>query len=88
MRVEVSREVAAPAERVWGIIIDLAGSPSVISAIDEVEVLAGPDPLGVGTRWRETRTMMGKSAAEEMWVTAVDPGEVLHRGSRERGSGL
>ncbi len=75
MRVEVSREVAAPAERVWAIIIDLAGSPAVISAIDKVEVLAGPEPLGVGTRWRETRTMMGKSATEEMWVTAVDPGK-------------
>lgn len=74
MRLDVSRSIAAPAERVWDVLVDLSGSPEIISAIDSVEILAGPDPLGVGTRWRETRTMMGKSATEEMWVTAVDPG--------------
>lgn len=70
--VEVRRHVAAPVQRVWDVATDLAGSPEVIRGIDAVEVLT-PGPFGAGTRWRETRTMMGRSATEEMTVTAVEP---------------
>ncbi len=70
--VEVRRHVAAPVQRVWEVATDLAGSPQVVRGIDAVEVLT-PGPFGVGTRWRETRTMMGRSATEEMSVTAVEP---------------
>jgi uncharacterized protein YndB with AHSA1/START domain len=70
--VEVRRHVAAPVQRVWDVATDLAGSPQVVRGIDAVEVLT-PGPFGVGTRWRETRTMMGRSATEEMTVTAVEP---------------
>src|SRR3712207_9524800 len=70
--VEVSRHVAATVERVWAVVTDLAGSPQVVRGIDAVEVLT-PGEFGVGTRWRETRTMLGRSATEEMTVTAVDP---------------
>lgn len=70
--VEVRRRVAAPVERVWAVVTDLAGSPRVVRGIDAVEVLT-PGEFGVGTRWRETRTMMGRSATEEMTVTAVQP---------------
>ena len=70
--VEVRRHVAAPVQRVWDVATDLAGAPQVIREIDTVDVLT-PGPFGVGTRWRETRTMMGRSATEEMTVTAVEP---------------
>ena len=70
--VEIRRHVAAPVQRVWDVATDLPGSPQVIQGIDAVEVLT-PGPFGVGTRWRETRTMMGRSATEEMTVTAVEP---------------
>jgi uncharacterized membrane protein len=70
--VEVRRQVAAPVERVWAVTTDLAGSPQVVRGIDAVEVLT-PGDFGVGTRWRETRTMLGRSATEEMTVTAVEP---------------
>ena len=70
--VEVRRHAAAPVQRVWDVATDLAGAPQVIRGIDAVEVLT-PGPFGVGTRWRETRTMMGRSATEEMTVTAVEP---------------
>ena len=70
--VEVRRHVAAPVERVWAVTTDLAGAPQVVRGIDAVEVLT-PGGFGVGTRWRETRTMMGRSATEEMTVTAVEP---------------
>lgn len=75
MKLEVSREIAAPAARVWDVVTDLAGSADVLGAIEKIEILEGPAPkLDVGTRWRETRTMFGKSATEEMVVTAVDHG--------------
>ncbi len=70
--VEVRRHVAAPVERVWAVATDLAGAPQVVRGIDAVEVLT-PGAFGVGTRWRETRTMLGRSATEEMTVTAVEP---------------
>lgn len=69
----VSRDVSAPVERVWAIITDLEQSPSVIGAIESVEVHTEAG-FGVGTRWTETRTMMGRTASETMEVTAVDPG--------------
>ncbi|MFA9429207.1 SRPBCC family protein [Egicoccus sp. AB-alg2] len=69
----VSRHVDAPPERVWAVLTDLERSPEVIGAIQSVEVHTGPG-FEVGTRWTETRTMMGRTASETMEVTAVDPG--------------
>lgn len=71
--VVVTRQVAAPVERVWALLTDLAHAPAVLSGVDRVEVLT-PGPFGVGTVWRETRTMAGRSETQEMRVTAVDPG--------------
>lgn len=70
----VTRDVAAPADRVWGLITDLDRSTEVISAIESLERLDEGSDFGIGTRWRETRKMFGKSASEEMEVTDVDPG--------------
>ena len=66
------RHVAAPVERVWALATDLEGAPRVVRGIESVEVLT-PGLFGVGTRWRETRRMFGRSATEEMTVTAVEP---------------
>jgi carbon monoxide dehydrogenase subunit G len=74
MHFEVSRHVAAPAPAVWAIVADVANSGRVVSAIDAIEMVAGPSPVEVGTVWRETRTMLGRRATEEMTVYAVDPG--------------
>jgi carbon monoxide dehydrogenase subunit G len=74
MDFEVQRVVGAPAERVWEIVADVANSADVVSAIESVELVVGPSPVGVGTTWRETRLMMGRRATEEMTVSAVDPG--------------
>lgn len=73
--IHVSREVNAPASVVWGLITDLEGSVDTISAIEKVEILSGDGAFGVGTTWRETRTMFGKKATEEMEVTEVAEGE-------------
>lgn len=73
--ITASRDVNAPADAVWRILTDIEGSADTISAIDEVEVLSEDTRFGEGLAWRETRTMFGKRATEEMLVTHVAPGE-------------
>jgi uncharacterized membrane protein len=73
METRVSRAVAASAQQVWDVVTDIEGSPAVMTAIEHVERLDDRPGFGVGTRWRETRTMFGQQATEEMEVTAVDP---------------
>jgi len=71
--IELQRETVAAPASVWSVLTDLDRAAEVLSGVDRVERLAG-DGYRVGTRWRETRTMMGRSASEEMAVTAVEPG--------------
>jgi hypothetical protein len=71
--IAVSRDVAAAPEAVWSVITDLEGSAQRITAIDGIEILTD-GPFAVGTTWRETRTMFGRRATEEMSVSAIEPG--------------
>lgn len=66
-RVRVSRMVNAPIDRVWEIITDLDSAANTLSGVSRIEKLT-EGPYRPGTRWRETRTMMGREATEEMWV--------------------
>ncbi|MEV7567713.1 SRPBCC family protein [Streptomyces tanashiensis] len=70
--VVVERRVAASPGRVWEAITDLRDMPRVLSGVERVEVLT-EGGFGVGTRWRETRRMLGKEATEEMTVTECEP---------------
>lgn len=85
-QIEVSKTVHAPASRVWDIMTDLNRAPDVVSGIETVEVLDGGDTFGVGTRWRETRTMFGRQATEEMEVTAMDAGRSYSVEAESHGS--
>ncbi|HSK27239.1 MAG TPA: SRPBCC family protein [Jiangellales bacterium] len=71
--ITVTRHAAAPPETVWAVATDVADWEQVLSGVDKVEVLSPPGPFGTDLRWRETRTIAGRSATEVMWVTAVDP---------------
>jgi carbon monoxide dehydrogenase subunit G len=70
----VERAVAAPPALVWEIITDLDRSAATIRSISSLERLDGGSGFGVGTRWRETRTMFGRQATEELVVSAIDEG--------------
>lgn len=74
MQIEVSRHIAAEPDRVWAAIADVANSAQMLSAIESVQMVAGSSPVEVGTTWRETRGVFGRSATEEMRVTWIDPG--------------
>ena len=67
----VVKDIQAPPERVFATAMDLRNYAGFIRGIDTVEMLT-EGPIGVGTRWRETRTFGGRQATEEMWITRFD----------------
>ncbi|MGW0023338.1 SRPBCC family protein [Rhodococcus sp. NPDC003383] len=71
-RIALSRSIAAPPSAVWRVLTDIDDAARTLSGVTGIERL---DATGyeVGTRWRETRVMFGKSATEEMRVAEVEP---------------
>jgi hypothetical protein len=67
----LTRRMHAPVQTVFDVASDLARAAEHIRGILNVELLT-PGPVGVGTRWRETRKMMGKEATETLEITAFD----------------
>ena len=69
MIVDSQVAINAPKEDVWRAITDIDGAAERISGLEKVEVLERPESGLVGLKWRETRTMFGKTATEVMWIT-------------------
>ena len=67
--VTVDTQVAAPVERVFAVFTDLEHSAERVSNIQKVEVLT-TGGFKLGTRWLETRDVLGRSDSAEMEVTA------------------
>ncbi|MEQ8769983.1 MAG: SRPBCC family protein [Phycisphaerales bacterium] len=63
----------APADRVFDALLDIEAWPEMMTGIAMTERLTD-GPTRVGTRFRETRVMMGREATEEMEFTAMEPG--------------
>ena len=70
--ITTTRTIQAPAEVVFAAASDFAGAAGRIGAIERVEMLTD-GPVGVGTRFRETRRMRGREASETMEVTLFEP---------------
>ena len=68
----LTQHIHASPDRVWAVISDIPGSAATLSSIDAVQMLSD-GPYGEGTRWKETRTMMGRAETVEMWVDEADP---------------
>jgi hypothetical protein len=71
-RVAVTARIAAPVDEVFALATDLANAPGRIKGITKVELLTD-GPVGVGTRFRETRVMFGRAASEVMEFAAFAP---------------
>lgn len=84
MRFEVDERIELPPERVFAAAADFANAPARISGIVRVEMLS-EGPVGIGTRFRETRRMFGKEAVEEMTVIAFEPGRSYVLGAENHG---
>ncbi|MFK5647576.1 SRPBCC family protein [Ornithinimicrobium sp. LYQ121] len=70
--VRLSRRIAAPPADVWQVLTDLDLATSRLSQVTELHQITG-GPYAVGTRWRETRRMMGASDTQEIVVVENDP---------------
>jgi carbon monoxide dehydrogenase subunit G len=68
----IEKTIEAPVATVFARASDVRGWADCISGIERVEVLTD-GPIGVGTRFRETRIMFKKEATEEMEITAFEP---------------
>ena len=53
-RFQLVHPVDAPPAAVWEVLTDIAGTPQVLTGVEEVEILTG-GPYAEGTRWLETR---------------------------------
>jgi hypothetical protein len=70
--ITVTTHFDAPVHEVFEVCTDLRNAADRVNAIKKLEVLT-EGPIGLGTRFRETRVMMGKEATEEMEFTSFEP---------------
>ncbi len=68
----ISTTINAPQSRVFEVFTDLRAAPQRVSGIKSLEVLTD-GPIGLATRFRETRVMLGREATETMEITAFNP---------------
>jgi uncharacterized protein YndB with AHSA1/START domain len=69
--VTVGTQVAAPIERVFEAFTDLERGAERVSNIRKIEVLT-TGAFALGTRWLETREVLGRLDSAEMGVTAFE----------------
>ncbi|MEM1060927.1 MAG: SRPBCC family protein [Planctomycetota bacterium] len=65
-------EIAADRDAVFAAVTDLDRVADFVPAVEKIERLTD-GPVGVGTRFRETRQVFGRSATEEFTVVACEP---------------
>ena len=76
----LTQHVNASPDKVWAVISDIPGSAATLSGIDSIQMLS-EGGYGEGTRWKETRTMMGRAETVEMWVSQAEPPSAARAGS-------
>jgi hypothetical protein len=69
---EQTEWIARQPEAVFQFITDTRNAPRVIPSVQRMEVMT-VGPVGVGTRYRETRLVNGKQAQAELEVTGFEP---------------
>jgi carbon monoxide dehydrogenase subunit G len=69
--VTVSNHVEAPVEQVFKVFTDIERGAERVSGIKKVEMLT-TDGVHLGSRWRETREVLGRVDSAEMEITAFE----------------
>jgi ribosome-associated toxin RatA of RatAB toxin-antitoxin module len=69
--VTVSQQIAAPVDQVFKLFTDIAHAPEHVSGIKKLELMT-TGPVGLRTRWIETREVMGRLDTAEMEITAYE----------------
>jgi uncharacterized protein YndB with AHSA1/START domain len=69
--VTITTQIAAPVERVFAAFTDIEHSAGRVSNIKNIELLT-VGGVRLGTRWQETREILGQLDSAEMEITAYD----------------
>jgi hypothetical protein len=69
--VKVSSDIGAPVDVVFTCFTDIEAAAEHVSGIKEIQRLT-PGPFSLGTRWRETREVLGRHDDAEMEVTSFE----------------
>jgi uncharacterized protein YndB with AHSA1/START domain len=69
--ITVEKYIAAPIEHAFEVFTDVEHGPEHVSGLQKIEVVT-TGGFRLGTRWRETREIMGRKITEEMQVTAFE----------------
>lgn len=86
MNIETQVTIQGTKESIWQVITDIENAVSTISGIEKVEILEKPENGLVGLKWRETRTMFGKTAVETMWITDAVENEYYQTRAESHGA--
>lgn len=71
--VRVGTHIERPTEDVFRLFTDIEGAAARVSNIRKIEMLT-TGRFGIGTRWLETREVLGREHTEELQVTALEQG--------------
>src|SRR5262245_10803597 len=69
MIVEAQVTINGSKAAIWADITNIENASNIISGIEEIQVVDKPAHGLVGLKWRETRTLFGKPATAEKWIT-------------------
>lgn len=72
MQIHDSIVIHSPISKVFQVFADLGSAENSLSAVSKIEILHGGSSMQIGSRWRETRTMFGQTATEEMEVSKFE----------------
>lgn len=72
VKLTIKKRFEAPPERVFEVCTDLRNADKNVRGIKKLVVL-GDGPIGVGSRFRETRVMFKRECTEEMEIVSFDP---------------
>ena len=72
--ITIRKHIDAPHELVFELASDLTRVPEHVQSIEKLELLT-PEPIGVGTKFRETRKVFGKETSEELEITSFEPNQ-------------
>jgi hypothetical protein len=86
MKIKVEQPIAGSREKIWNVITDIDNADITISAIEKIEVLEKPAKGLEGLKWRETRTLFGKTAVEVMWITEAVENQYYRTRAESHGS--
>ena len=83
--VKVSSQIAAPVERVFQMFTDIEHGAEHVSGIKKIETLT-TGPFSLGTRWQQTRDVLGRLDDALTPSPTARPGPASTRSSRSNRS--